>query len=77
MFRMFFRKYWLTLSGIILGTLGGFLYWKFVGCTGGSCPITSSPLMSSLWGAALGGLLFSMFKKDHKKGESTETGIEV
>lgn len=53
----------LTLLGIVIGTIGGYLYWQFVGCEGGTCPITSSPLYSSLWGAAMGGLIFSMFQK--------------
>jgi len=59
----FIKKHRLTTLGIIVGSVGGFLYWRFVGCTSGTCPITSSPLMSILWGAILGGLLFDMFKK--------------
>lgn len=53
----------LVLIGLIAGAVGGLLYWRFIGCSSGSCPITSSPMMSSLWGAAMGGLLFSMLKK--------------
>lgn len=45
------------LLAIGLGALGGFLYWKYVGCAGGQCPITSSPWLSTLWGAALGSFL--------------------
>ncbi|MDF9828893.1 DUF6132 family protein [Parabacteroides sp. PF5-6] len=56
----------LMLIGLIVGAVGGFLYWRFVGCSSGSCPITSSPLMSSLWGAVMGGLVFSGFKKKEK-----------
>ena len=62
MIKRFFKRYWLTMLGIILGALGGFLYWKFVGCESGTCPITSSPVNSSLWGAVMGGLLLSLFK---------------
>ncbi len=66
----FIKKHRLTTLGIIVGSVGGFLYWRFVGCTSGTCPITSSPLMSILWGAILGGLLFDMFKKkDNKQHE--------
>ena len=66
----FIKKHRLTTLGIIVGSVGGFLYWRFVGCTSGTCPITSSPLMSTLWGAILGGLLFDMFKKkDNKQHE--------
>lgn len=63
----FIKKHRLTTLGIIVGSVGGFLYWRFVGCTSGTCPITSSPLMSTLWGAILGGLLFDMFKKKNNK----------
>ena len=56
----------LMLAGLIVGAVGGFLYWKFIGCTSGSCPITSSPLFSSLWGGVMGGLVFSMLKKNEK-----------
>ena len=54
MAKVFFKRYGLTLLGGLLGALGGFLYWRFVGCASGTCPITSSPLYSSLWGAAMG-----------------------
>lgn len=66
MVNSFFKRYWLTLLGIVVGLTGGYLYWRFIGCSSGSCPITSSPVMSSLWGAAIGGLLFDML---HKKKE--------
>ncbi|MDR3939225.1 MAG: DUF6132 family protein [Alistipes sp.] len=50
------------MLGAALGALGGYLYWYFVGCADGTCPITSSPLNSTLWGAVMGGLLLSMFE---------------
>ena len=57
----------LAIIGIILGAIGGYLYWHYIGCVSGTCPITSSPIMSTIWGALLGGLLLSMFKKDKKE----------
>lgn len=66
MVKIFFRRYGLTLIGVVLGALGGFLYWRFVGCASGTCPITSSPVYTSLWGAAMGGLLLSMFTSGNK-----------
>lgn len=30
-----------TLLGIALGGLGGFLYWKEIGCLTGTCPLQS------------------------------------
>jgi len=58
------------IVGGLVGGLGGFLYWYYVGCRTGSCPITSSPTMSVIWGAVMGGLLFSMFPK--KKNEKLD-----
>lgn len=60
-------KYWLVALGIAVGAIGGYMYWLFVGCNSGTCPITSSPINSSLWGATMGGLLFSYFKKTKKE----------
>lgn len=54
------------LIGIAVGLLGGFVYWRFVGCNSGSCPITSSPFYSSIWGGLIGGLLLGSFKKEEK-----------
>lgn len=57
-------KYKLTVLGILAGAAGGYLYYHFIGCTSGSCPITSQPVNSTLYGAMMGGLLFSSFKKE-------------
>ena len=63
---MLLRKYKLEIIGILLGTIAGYLYWKFVGCVNGTCKITSKPLNSSLYGALMGFLVLSMFKKEEK-----------
>ena len=47
----------LSLLFLVLGAIGGFLYWKFVGCTSGTCAIKSVWYWSTLWGAAVGYLL--------------------
>ena len=59
----FIKKHFLTIIGILIGSLGGYAYYFFVGCASGSCAITSNPLNSTLYGAMMGGLLFSAFKK--------------
>jgi hypothetical protein len=53
----------LLITGILFGAVGGWMYWKFVGCTTGTCPITSKWANSTAYGAMMGGLLFSIFKK--------------
>ena len=54
----------LAFTGIFIGTAGGFMYYYFIGCRTGSCPITSSPWLSMLWGASVGYLVFDMFRKN-------------
>lgn len=61
-----------TFIGIIVGSFGGFLYYYFIGCTSGSCPITSNPYASILYGALFGGVLFyKPTKKINKNNKST------
>lgn len=54
----------LSVIGVTLGGAAGFLYWNFVGCASGTCMITSKPINSTLYGALMGYLLFSIFKKE-------------
>ena len=49
---------------IVLGAIAGYTYWFYVGCTSGSCAITSSPVNSTIYGAVMGGLVLNMFKKE-------------
>lgn len=65
----FIIKYKLTIIGVIIGAIGGYLYYAFVGCSSGTCAITSKPLNSTLYGAMMGGLLFNTFKKEKTKSE--------
>ena len=54
----------LTIIGILMGALGGYLYFYFVGCDSGTCAITSKPINSTLYGALMGGLFLNIFKKE-------------
>ncbi|MFN5429917.1 MAG: DUF6132 family protein [Cyclobacteriaceae bacterium] len=60
------KQYSLIVVGTIVGMIAGFLYWKELGCISGTCPITSNPVHSSLYGGLMGGLLFSLFYKNQK-----------
>lgn len=62
----FIKREWLWFAGGAAGAVGGYLYWYYIGCNSGVCPITSSPVNSTLYGIVLGGLLFSLFKKNKK-----------
>ncbi len=65
--RNFKKNSILTFIGICLGALGGYLYYYFIGCTRGSCPITSNPYLSILYGALLGGILFYKPRKKEQQ----------
>jgi hypothetical protein len=58
------NKYKLTFIGITIGAIGGYLYYHYVGCISGTCPITSKPLNSTLYGALIGGLFLNIFQKE-------------
>ncbi|MBL0109676.1 MAG: hypothetical protein IPP42_01935 [Saprospiraceae bacterium] len=50
----FINRYRLAVLGVILGAIAGYSYFHFVGCTSGTCAITSSPLNSTLYGSLMG-----------------------
>lgn len=59
----FIRKNIFIIAGVLIGAVAGFLYYYFIGCQSGSCAITSRPVNSTVYGAVMGGLLMSFFKK--------------
>jgi hypothetical protein len=58
-----------NILGMLIGALGGYLYYFYIGCNSGSCPITSNPYMSVLWGTIIGYLVFDMFTLKPKTKE--------
>ena len=61
------KKVIITLIGIIIGAVAGYLYYLNIGCESGTCAITSKPVNSTLYGGLMGGLIFNMFVKTPKK----------
>ena len=72
----FIRKHYLRIIFIVLGAVGGFMYWKFIGCESGTCKIKSvwywSTLYGSVFGYLIGDLTLSLIKKRQKPPESGE-----
>jgi len=65
---------WNIISAII-GGLGGFAYYYFVGCSSGTCPLTSRPFPAIAWGMVFGYLLGDLIKPifiRKKKGEEEQ-----
>jgi hypothetical protein len=52
-----------AMIGIMAGAIGGFIYYWQVGCVSGTCPLTSNPYLTLLWGAVMGYLIGDMFTK--------------
>jgi hypothetical protein len=46
--------FWKPALGVLIGGLGGFLYYYYVGCTSGSCAITGNPIASIVMGSIFG-----------------------
>jgi hypothetical protein len=50
------------IIGVILGGGLGFGWYKLVGCSTGTCPLTSNPVISTILGAVFGALLATSFR---------------
>lgn len=50
------------MLGIVIGGALGFAYYRFIGCATGTCPLTSHPVISTVYGMILGGLIASSFR---------------
>jgi hypothetical protein len=60
-------KYKLEIIGAISGSVLGWAYWYTVGCSSGTCAITSSPVNSTLYGALMGSVFMSLFRNENKE----------
>lgn len=67
--KSFIKKNILGIIGIAIGTIGGYAYYYYIGCKSGTCPLTSNPYISMLFGAIMGYLIGDMFKKNEKKSD--------
>jgi hypothetical protein len=51
---------------VLLGGVAGYLYYFYIGCNSGHCPISSDPLISTVYGGVIG-LLVAIPAKPKKK----------
>ncbi len=42
---------------VVGGGALGYAYYRFIGCASGTCPITSNPYISTIYGAFMGYLM--------------------
>jgi len=66
---IFNRKLLKILLFLVLGGIGGYGYYYFIGCQGGTCPITSNPYISTSYGMLMG-LLLGYESRKAKKEEN-------
>lgn len=60
----FFTKHKRTMFGVAVGAVAGFMYWRFIGCSSGHCPISSNPFISTGYGSMLGYLFVGLIRKE-------------
>lgn len=66
--KQFFSKQIIKTSiFLVVGGIGGFAYYYFIGCNSGSCPITSNPYISTTYGMIMGLVLSWNTKKETAK----------
>lgn len=65
-------KYPPSVALTVLGAVGGYCYYRFVGCVSGTCAITSNPLISTIYGGIIGALLSSVVAPKKQKLEQKE-----
>jgi len=56
----------------LIGAAGGYIYWQQIGCSSGSCAITSNPINSTLYGAMMGVLTINAIIPQKKKTDNGE-----
>lgn len=56
-----------VILGSIIGGIAGFVYYKQIGCSSGTCAITSNPYNSIIYFSVVGGLVMSIIKPTHIK----------
>lgn len=58
----FIKRNIIPLIFTLVGAVAGFLYWKFIGCKTGSCPIKSNWYLMVLYGVLAGYLVGDLVK---------------
>ena len=69
--RNFLLKHRFRIIFATVGALSGFIYWRFVGCASGTCPITSNWYTMGSYGIIMGWLVGDLIKIKSKTNEES------
>jgi len=72
----FAKKHMLKIILVPVGGLAGFLYWRFVGCESGTCPIKSVWYWSTLYGIIFGYLIADLIVSYTKRSKAKSQDME-
>ena len=61
-----------TIALPLVGSAGGWLYYRYVGCTTGTCAVTSSLWLSIGFGYILGSLLYTVLRPGRGKRQDCD-----
>jgi len=67
------HRFFRLVLGIAAGAVVGLVYWKFVGCRSGTCPLTSNPYKTVILFSLMGGLLTN---NKHAGKKAADQGLE-
>jgi hypothetical protein len=70
--KAFLIKYKWKVIGVVIGAFAGFVYWYFIGCASGTCPIQSHWQSTTLYGALIGYILPNNPNKKLKNSDEKE-----
>ena len=71
------EKYRKTALFVVLGAGIGFAYWRFIGCSSGTCPLTANWHTSTLMGGLIGMLAVPSNRKSDKNNPDKEKDSDV
>lgn len=70
------KKHRISIIAFVLGAVGGYLYWYYVGCLTGTCPLKKlwyyDALLGGLIGLFVADIIVSIIKKRNKGKEENE-----
>jgi len=66
----------IALIGIAVGFVGGLLYWKFVGCATGTCPLSSNWMIMLAYGGLTGGLIGNLIDEKVRNRKTRDASAD-